>query len=98
MSFPIQPENGNLIVKEFKKKDLHKMGSIFVGTMADLDFGEIVAVDIATKFKEGQIVGYPAKVGQGIYAKAEIFLLIKQDNVVGTWDKEEWNKVYSANE
>lgn len=98
MSFPIQPENNRLLVKELKKPNLTKIGSLYVGEMADLSFGEVVAAAEATKYEAGVIVGYPNKAGVGQYVNGGIYLWLRADEIWGTWDKNDWEKLSSENE
>lgn len=97
MSFPIQPENGNIIVKELKHKSVHKIGSLFTGTMANLDFGEVVSGG-ETKYEAGHIVGYPEASGQGTFINGGIYLIIHSNIITGTWNKKEWEEVYKDDE
>jgi hypothetical protein len=98
MSFPIRPENGKLIVRPLKKKNLEKIGSIYVGQMADLDFGEVLAAHADTKYQEGEIIGFPSKSGLGQIVNGEICLWLQMGEIWGVWDKTEWEKLSSENE
>jgi hypothetical protein len=98
MSFPIHPDNGRIIVKPLKRPNTVKVKGLYVGEIADLDFGEVVAVDPSTKYQPGMIVGHPKQAGIGQYANGEIYLWLNSADVWGTWDKKEWEKLSSENE
>lgn len=98
MSFPIQPENGRAIVRPLKKPNTIKVKGLHIAEMADLDFGEIAAVDPATKYEVGMIVGHPKQSGIGQFVNGEIYLWLNATDIWGTWDKKEWEKLSSENE